>query len=71
MWSLLCFDILMHEMTSLGKGLPPLKCSQFPSMIMEQRHTHIPTLPRKVGKIQKVIQMGECHRKLIETAGRV
>lgn len=35
-----CFDILMHKITSLGKGLPPLKCSQFPLTIMEQRHTH-------------------------------
>lgn len=42
-----CFDILMHEITSLGKGLPLLKCSQFPLMIMEKRHIHTPTVAQK------------------------
>lgn len=67
-----CFDILMHEITSLGKGLPLLKCSQFPLMIMEKTHTHThPLLLRKVGKIWKMIRFQDCHRRLEEAAERV
>lgn len=45
-----CFDILMHKITSQGKGLSPLKCSKFPLILMEQRYMHSLML-RKVGKI--------------------
>lgn len=41
-----CFDIVMHEITSLGKALPPLKCSQFPLMI-NWTETHPPTIAQK------------------------
>lgn len=67
---LLCFDILVHEITSLGKGLPPLKCSQFPLTIMGQKETYPPLL-NSGGQKWNMIRFGECHRKPVGTAGMV
>lgn len=64
---LLCSDILMHEIASLGKGLPPLKCSQFPLMIMEQKEIY-PSLLNSGGQKWKMIRFGECQWKPLGTA---
>lgn len=50
-----------------GEKLHPGKCSQFPLMLMEQRHTPS-VLLRKAGKIWKTIRFGEYRKGLAEAA---